>query len=252
MNLRQLESNFEALAADDPLWTVLSDNAKKGGKWDEDEFYHTGEGVIDDLEERLASLGLTLAGDQAIDFGCGVGRLAFPLSRRFNTCVGIDIAQSMIDFAKSRLERGPNCRFIVHNSPNLPQFKDRSIDFVYSAIVFQHIAPRYTLDYLKEFARTLKPGGTIAFQLPSHLNPKFEDNQRAFRLLRKRIHYRIKAFVQKLPFLPSKSYFEMNAIPRETVSPFLEGDCGLEILDVQDFPAAGPAWVSYLYIARKR
>ncbi|HAT60864.1 MAG TPA: hypothetical protein DCS60_08860 [Opitutae bacterium] len=252
MNLKQLEANFEALAADDPLWTVLSDNEKRDGMWDEAEFYLTGEGVIDDLESRLKGLGLDLAGHRAIDFGCGVGRLTFPLGRRFKSCCGIDISQSMVDFAESRANRGPNCQFLVNASPSLPAIDDASVDFVYSAIVFQHIAPRFTRQYLKSFAQKLKPGGLLVFQLPSHLNPQFPGNRKPFRILRKRFHYFTKAIAQRIPFVKSESFFEMNAIRRKALLPFLEEECGLEVLDNQDFPAAGSAWVSYLYIARKR
>lgn len=256
MNLRQLQENFDDLAAEDPLWTVLSDNAKRGGKWDETEFYRTGEAVIDDLQARLHDLDIPLQGDQAIDFGCGVGRLTFPLGRHFQRCVGIDISQNMIDFADARRStRGPNCRFAVNTSPQLQDFEDASFDFAYSAIVFQHISPAYTLSYLQEFGRVLRSGGLLVFQLPSHLNPQHPDNQKPFRLLRKRFHYRWKAIAQRLantlPFLRQDSFFEMNAIPKDKVVRYLEKNCQCELLDAQDFPAAGPAWVSYLYIARK-
>lgn len=252
MNLRQLESNFESLAADDPLWTVLSDKAMRGGKWDEEAFYQTGEGVIDDLEARLEQAGLPLEGHAAIDFGCGVGRLAFPLSRRFDTCYGIDISPSMVAYANQRLSRGSNCQFIVNPNTRLEDFENESIDFAYSAIVFQHIAPRYTFDYFLEFSRVLKSKGLFVFQLPSHLNPDFKGNRKPFKLLRKRFYYRCKAIAQGLPFLKSKSFFEMNAIPRERVKRYLEDQCSFEVLACQDFPAAGPAWASYLYIARKK
>ncbi len=256
MNLRQLQANFESLATDDPLWTVLSDNAKRGGKWDEAEFYETGVEVVDDLESRLGQLDIQLGGDTAIDFGCGVGRLTFPLSRHFKTCYGIDIAQRMVDFANERLSRGPKCRFVVNEGARLEHFEDASVDFAYSAIAFQHISPRYTLEYLRDFDRVLKPGGLFVFQLPSHLNPERAENQKPFRLIRKRFHYRCKAVLQRfaklLPFIQSESFFEMNAIPRDRVVRFLQETCHFKVLAVQEFQAAGPAWISYLYIARRK
>ena len=255
MDINQLQENFESLAAEDPLWTVLSDNSKRGGQWDVEEFYATGEPVIDDLGKRLERVGLSFQGSSAIDFGCGVGRLTFPLSKRFSRCFGVDISQSMVDYARRRIERGPNCQFIVNDSERLESFKNDSIDFIYTAIVLQHIAPRYTLNYLREFSRILSKGGILAFQLPSHLNPKATDNQKPLRMLRKSTYYKVKSFRQKLsrwlPFIGNDSYFEMNAIRKEEILRFLESQCQLEVADAQTFPAAGDAWISYLYIARK-
>ena len=255
MNLHQLEENFESLAAEDPLWTVLSDDAKRGGKWDLEEFYTTGRAVIDDLESRLDKLGKPLGGGTAIDFGCGVGRLTFPLSQRFQTCYGIDISCSMVEFASTQKERGTNCTFTENTTTRLHWLENASIDLIYSAIVFQHIAPRYTREYLKEFSRLLKPGGLLVFQLPSHLDPDYPENQKPFRLLKKRLFYQLKVLKQRiakiLPFIRSESFFEMNAIHRDRLAPFLHEQCGLEVLDQQDFPAAGLAWKSYLYITQK-
>ena len=42
-----------------------------------------------------------------------------------------------------------------------------SFDFIYSHITLQHIAPRFTKIYLKQFLRLLKPQGLLYFQLPS-------------------------------------------------------------------------------------
>lgn len=255
MDIKQLQKNFESLASEDPLWTVLSDNSKRGGQWDVEEFYATGEPVIADLGKRLELAGLSFQGKTAIDFGCGVGRLTFPLGKRFAQCYGVDISQSMIDYARSEIHRGPNCQFIINTFDRLDSFKDNSIDFVYTAIVLQHIAPRYIYSYLREFSRVLRQGGILAFQLPSHLNKQSSANQKPLRMLQKRAFYRAKSLKQKisrwLPFISSDSYFEMNAIPRKKIIDFLESQCRLKVIDAQDFPAAGDNWISYLYLARK-
>jgi hypothetical protein len=50
-------------------------------------------------------------------------------------------------------------------------FPDATFDLVHSCIVLQHIEPLYTKEYLREFLRVTRPGGTVVFQLPSHPRP---------------------------------------------------------------------------------
>ncbi|MBK1875648.1 class I SAM-dependent methyltransferase [Pelagicoccus mobilis] len=242
MNLSRLQKNFESLAAEDPLWTVLSDNSKKGGKWDPEEFYQSGEDTIHALEEQLAHHGIRMRGDTALDFGCGVGRLTFPLSRRFKNAIGVDISESMISEAKKNAGRGDTCKFVLNTESTLAFLENETLDFAYSNIVFQHIQPRYSKRYFREIARALKPGGTFAFQLPSHFT--------SGSLLRKRLGYQLKSISQSLGL--GKAYFEMNAIPREKLIRFFESSTDLKLITLWDYPAAGPNWQSYLYVFQKR
>ncbi len=252
MNLERIRSNFEQLAQEDPLWTVLSDNSKRGGKWDPEEFYQTGENEIADLEAKLARHGISLSGARALDFGCGVGRLTFPLSRRFGCCVGIDISTSMIAYARSNSGRGGATEFHVSSDQGLSMIASGSIDFAFADIVFQHMPTRYARKYLRSLARVLSPGGTLAFQMPSHLDPSYPRNQRVLPLTRKRLHYVLKMLGQMLHLGEAGPYFEMHAFPRHRLLAFLERDCGLDVTLVCDYPAAGPAWKSYLYVCRSR
>lgn len=242
MNLSRLQKNFESLAAEDPLWTVLSDKSKKGGKWDPEEFYQSGEDCLRGLQERLARNDIPMSGNTALDFGCGVGRLTFPLSRRFPQTIGVDISKSMIASAKQNSHRGNNCQFILNTGENLSILNSNSIDFAYSDIVFQHIDPHYSKRYFLEIARTLKPGATFAFQLPSH---RLKGSP-----LRKRFSYTLKALSQKFGF--GKAYFEMNAIPRQELITFMETQAQLKLTKSWDYPVAGPEWKSYLYAFQKQ
>lgn len=249
MNLSRLQKNFEALAAEDPLWTVLSDNSKRGGKWDPEEFYQTGEEEIADLEKRLSVLNIPLRGDEALDFGCGVGRLSFPLSRRFARCVGVDISESMIRHAEKNVGRGNACSFILNTRDDLSCFVSGRFAFAYSDIVFQHMAPRYAQRYFTEIARVLQPGGHFAFQLPSHLDFNAPQNAKPLRLLRKRLHYALQGLRQR--FGSKTAYFEMNAIRQDRLIRFMETRTGLQLVALWDHPGAGDTWRSYLYVFRK-
>lgn len=55
----------------------------------------------------------------ALDFGCGVGRLAPALAKRFQTYYGVDIAASMIDGAQRYHDHLTSCYFIVNREDNL-------------------------------------------------------------------------------------------------------------------------------------
>lgn len=242
MNLSRLQKNFESLAREDPLWTVLSDNSKKGGKWDPEEFYQSGEDAVRGLQEELARRGIEMAGEKALDFGCGVGRLTFPLSRRFDEAIGVDISKSMIVQANKNKCRGNKSRFILNTENSLNFLKSGSLSFAYSDIVFQHIRPRYSKAYFVEIARALKPGGIFAFQLPSHLKNG--------NLVRKRFSYWQRAISQILGI--GDAYFEMNAIPRDKLIRYIERKTDLTHIDSWDYPAAGPNWQSYLYVFKKQ
>jgi SAM-dependent methyltransferase len=81
--------------------------------------------------------------------------------------VGVDISQEMIRKADS-LNRYAHCRYVVNPGTRLP-FADASFSFIYSNIVLQHVPPRYSRRYLREFVRVLAPGGILVFGLQDSL-----------------------------------------------------------------------------------
>jgi SAM-dependent methyltransferase len=164
MNLSRLRETWTKLGGEDPLWAVLSNPGKRQGEWDLDEFFASGRKDIAEVMAKLTSLGVTVARDQALDFGCGVGRLTQALAREFSESTGVDIASTMI--ARARELAGPSlrCRFVENTSADLKQFDDATFDFVFSHIVFQHMEARFALAYIREFGRLLRPDGVAVFQ----------------------------------------------------------------------------------------
>jgi len=165
MELLSSQKNWDELGKDDPLWVVLTHPDKKGGKWDVGEFFATGRQEIGDVLAEIASLGLRLQHGSALDFGCGVGRLTQALTEYFDETHGVDISPSMIGHARRFSPVGTKCIFHVNIQSNLELCETNSFDFVYSNIALQHIEPKYSLQYIGEFLRVLKPGGICVFQV---------------------------------------------------------------------------------------
>jgi SAM-dependent methyltransferase len=167
MKLADWQSNWDQLGKDDPLWVALTDPSKKGGRWQPSEFFETGREEISQVIRDLRAHGIELGTEQALDFGCGPGRLTQALAEHFKAVHGVDISPSMIGHAKSFNRYPERCSFHLNSSNELRMFEDDSFNFVYSNIALQHIEPKYAKRYLQEFLRVLKPGGTTVFQLLS-------------------------------------------------------------------------------------
>lgn len=168
--LERHKRDWEALAAEDPLWAVLTDPRRRGRRWGVEDFLATGEEEIAAVLTEAASLGLPVQHRSALDFGCGAGRLTRALSSRFDTAVGVDISDEMIRVARQINADRPNCDFVVNERPDLRRFDDASFDFVYSSIVLQHVpGRRLAVGYVRELVRVLARGGLLVFQVPQRL-----------------------------------------------------------------------------------
>lgn len=166
---RRLARNWEALGDADPLFGVLSDPAKYGGKWDPQEFFASGQAHVDKLMRILSDARATFDRGACLDFGCGVGRLTVPLARMFTRTVGVDVARPMIEAARRHLPAGVACEFVVNRDPALRQFASGTFDLVHSCLVLQHIPPDVSVRYIAEFLRVAKPGGLVVFQVPAEV-----------------------------------------------------------------------------------
>ena len=170
MDLDELQQNWDRFGQIDPLWAILSAPDKINSNWNRAEFFQTGVDEINRVMQYVDSLGISVAKKRAVDFGCGVGRLTQALCRYFDECHGIDIAPSMIDLARKYNQFGDRCVYHVNQTDALPDFETGGWDFVFSKLVLQHMVPRYSKNYIREFVRILRPGGVAIFQIPAELH----------------------------------------------------------------------------------
>jgi SAM-dependent methyltransferase len=169
MDLVELQRNWNAFGESDPFGAILTEPDKIGGKWDRAEFFRKGVEEISEIMDYIHSvrLGTGLKRGEALDFGCGVGRLTQALCDHFERCSGVDIAPSMIRLANRYNQCGARCRYYLNEVDDLAIFEDGRFAFIYSNIVLQHMKPEYSRRYIQEFLRVLAPGGLLIFQLPS-------------------------------------------------------------------------------------
>ena len=124
-------------------------------------FYASGEEDVKILLGRVESY-LTNR-KAALEIGCGIGRLTLPHARIFEKISGVDIAPTML----SKLAVNARKRDLTNISGFLPDgpWDAQRYDYVYSLIVFQHIADyNVILDYITRIAAAMNTGAIAQLQ----------------------------------------------------------------------------------------
>jgi len=159
----------------------------RGGGWNSAEFFATGPRDVAPALARFAELPSPRY-DSALDFGCGLGRLTRALADSFSAVTGVDISSAMVEGARRLNTDVTGARFVLNDRADLREVaEDNSLDLVFSFIALQHVSSTEAIEsYLRDFVRTLRPGGMLAFQLPSHISPlkRIQPKRHAYRALR--------------------------------------------------------------------
>jgi SAM-dependent methyltransferase len=135
------------------------------------------ERVGSEFLRHFVSLGSLNPNESLLDVGCGVGRMAVPLTGYLNRAghyEGFDIMRDAVEWCSRTITPAyPNFRFqwaAVYNreyNPHAPTlakdykfpYQDASFDFVFLTSVFTHMLPEDVANYMREIRRVLKPGG---------------------------------------------------------------------------------------------
>jgi SAM-dependent methyltransferase len=115
----------------------------------------TTERLVREVEELTGS---TLEGRRMLDYGCGVGRLALPLSEHCDHVYGLDVTLGVLEEAAANAER-----LGVSNAEWLEADRLASLsgsyDFVLTVHVLQHIQTRKGERVFSQLVEGLTPGG---------------------------------------------------------------------------------------------
>ena len=245
----KLKQVWETLGDEDPLWAVVSRPDKRGGRWDLQEFLATGDEDVarfrallarqPDAPERFAHV---------LDFGCGVGRLSLAWSRHADRVTGIDISEPMIAQARRIAVGRAGMEYVVNPRPDLSVFESGTFDLCFSHICLQHMPWEFARGYLREYVRVCRPGGWIAFQLPSA--PAAGSGLAGLRQrLVDALPFGIDRWYRRLRH-GSSTVFEVFYTPRAVVLETL-GAAGARALDQVPDDSAGHGTSGFLYLFRK-
>lgn len=236
MKLENIKENWEGFAKTDPMWSILTNN----NNWDKELFFNSGHDQINEWFNIFNEL-KNLDFEQALDFGCGMGRLSQALCSRFKKVTGVDISKTMIQLANENNQFVNKCSYIVNEQADLSCFESNTFDFILSSITLQHIPKKYIYIYINEFIRILKPGGKIIFSLPS--KPPFIYRMTVTLLTHKLIN-KFRKLIYKYKYV-----MEMYWINKKKLSTFINTNGKL----ISTYPdkSAGDNWEGYIYIVTK-
>jgi SAM-dependent methyltransferase len=211
------DPRWEAFAAREPYFAILTAPQFLREQLTPDserEFFDSGEALVDYMfrlvEQRLAP---DFAPTSILEYGCGVGRLAFPFARRAarrgGTVVAVDRSPVMLSLARREAERRGIAN-ITFATPSEFRAASRTFDFACCYLVLQRMKEEQGLTVLRDVIARLAPGGIAVFLIPyrSTVGPAVQ----ALRWVRQRAPFanrlinRLRGRRGADPFLSSHTY----------------------------------------------
>jgi glycosyltransferase involved in cell wall biosynthesis/ubiquinone/menaquinone biosynthesis C-methylase UbiE len=110
--------------------------------------------VVDEIMYRNITPGGTI-----LEVGPGAGRWSEYLQKIARHLILVDISDRCISICRERFIACQNISYHTTSGSNLEFIPDESVDFIWSFDVFVVINPTDIDNYIREFARILKPGG---------------------------------------------------------------------------------------------
>lgn len=118
--------------------------------------------ATDEVIGVLEDWGVLGSHRDALEIGCGIGRLMVPLASRVRYVTGTDVSPGMIAAATRRLAEWSNASVHLTTGQSLSEFASDSMDLVYSVDAFPYLVlsgQGLVAHHFAEIQRVLRPGG---------------------------------------------------------------------------------------------
>jgi 2-polyprenyl-3-methyl-5-hydroxy-6-metoxy-1,4-benzoquinol methylase len=161
------DAAWEAWGQRDPYYGVVSHPLFRRGVIEDHrgEFFRSGREVVQTRLAEYERVFGPLPRGSALDFGCGVGRLALPLAEEFDRVVGLDIALSMLVEARRNAATSGADNVTFARSDDDLTGAPGGFDFVHSYIVLQHIPARRGMRIVDRLVEKVNPGGGLSLHV---------------------------------------------------------------------------------------
>jgi SAM-dependent methyltransferase len=181
--MRDTDRDWSEVARNNPYWGVLSVDRFKGRSLGDDDlnaFFQSGAAhVAETLRLVRQHLDPRFEIDRALDFGCGVGRLAIALCAHAREVVGVDVAPDMLRLCAERAGAVGAANLKLVEGDDALSRVEGVFDFVNSYIVLQHIPPARGLGLIARLLAATASGGVASLQMTYGKAQKFLKHEEA-------------------------------------------------------------------------
>jgi ubiquinone/menaquinone biosynthesis C-methylase UbiE len=172
MTTQDSDKSWEKLGQKNPYYWVTTMDEYVDKKWDQEtqaKFFNDSANYLNKILRIInGHIDSNFTPTNALDFGCGVGRVTIPLSKVCKSVVGTDVSSSMLEAAdKLCKEEDIGNIKLVKGDDNLSKVTG-TFDFIHSIYVFQHIPFKRGKIILDRLLSSLEPNGVGTLQFLIH------------------------------------------------------------------------------------